>query len=389
MVHGVEKDNIIYMHWSECTAFNTVNHGILLNVLQNKFGISGNALSWFKLYLQPRFCKVNIHNANSEDKELHFSVPQGSCAGPVLYSAYASTLPEVVPLDLHGYANDHGVKINFKPVPECEAKAIADTEQSLTDIKTWMDHNQFCMNNAKTEFILFGSRHQLQKCTTKSLSANGEEIPCSNCIKYLGTWMDQELSFRHHILNKCRVAMLNIQWIKLIRSILNEDTTHTLVLGLITNHLDYCNAIFYGLPEVDLKRLQRVQNIAAKLVLNKSCRDSVTKCMFHLHCLPIKSRIDYKILTLTHTYVYGEAPKYLTDLITKWVVRWDGLRSAEMVNMLEAPFTKCKTFGVRSFKSAAPHLWNNLPNEIRGIQTHETFKKSINTYLFKSVYEPT
>ena len=156
------------------------------------------------------------------------------------------------------------------------------------------------MNNAKTEFILFGSRHQLWKCTTESLSANGEEISCSNCIKYLGTWMDQELSFRQHILNKCRVAMLNIQQVKLIRNILNEDTTHTLVLGLLMSHLDYCNAIFYGLPDVDLKRLQRVQNVAAKLVLNKSCRDIVTECMFCLHRLSVKSRIDYMILTLTH-----------------------------------------------------------------------------------------
>ena len=53
-------------------AFDTVDHGLLLNVLQNKFGISGNALSWFKSYLQPRFCRVNIHNANLKDKELLF-----------------------------------------------------------------------------------------------------------------------------------------------------------------------------------------------------------------------------------------------------------------------------------------------------------------------------
>ena len=118
-----------------------MDHGILLNVLQNKFGISGNALSWFKSYLQPRFCEVNIHNANLEDKELLFLVAQGSYAGLVLYPAYASTLQEVVLLDLHGYADDHGLKTNFTPVPECEAKAIADTEKCLTDIKTWMDHN--------------------------------------------------------------------------------------------------------------------------------------------------------------------------------------------------------------------------------------------------------
>ena len=117
-------------------AFDTVDHGILLNVLKNKFGINGNALSWFKSYLQPRFCKVNIHKANSEDKEVCFLVPQGSCAGPVLYSAYASTLQEVVSLDLHGYTDDHGLKTNFKPVPDREAKAFADTEWCLADIKT-------------------------------------------------------------------------------------------------------------------------------------------------------------------------------------------------------------------------------------------------------------
>ena len=134
------------------------------------------------------------------------------------------------------------------------------------------------------------------------------------------------------------------------------------------SHLDYCNAIFYGLPEVDLKRLQRVQNVAAKLVQNKSRRDSVTQCMLHLHWLPIKSRIEYKILALTHKCVYGEAPKYLTDLITKRGVTREGLRSAEMVNMLEVPYTKCKTFGARSFESAAPHLWNNYQTRLEAYE---------------------
>ena len=138
-------------------------------------------------------------------------VPQGSCVGPVLYSAYASTLQEVVALDLHCYGDNHGLKTNFKPVPDCETKAIADTEWCLADIKTWMDQNCLCMNNAKTKFVLLSSRLHLWKCTTESLSANGEEISYSNCIKYLGTWMDQELSFRQHISNKCRVAMHNIQ----------------------------------------------------------------------------------------------------------------------------------------------------------------------------------
>ena len=169
------------------------------------------------------------------------------------YSAYASILQEVVPLDLHGYANDHGVK------PTSSQSLIVRQKQLQKQSSAWqmlrpgwtITESAWIMPK---EFILSGSKHQLQKCTTRSLSANGEEIPCSNCIKYPGTWMDQELPFRQHILNKCRVSMLNIQCIKLIRNILNEDTTHTLVLGLVMSHLDYCNAIFYGLPEVDLKK---------------------------------------------------------------------------------------------------------------------------------------
>ena len=115
MVDGVKKDNIIKMYRSKCS-----------------IRYCG---SWY-------IAECSAEQVwNSEDKELKFSVPQGSCVGPVLYSAYASTLQEVVPLDLYGYANDHGLKTKFLPVPECEAKAIADTEKCLTDIKTWMDHN--------------------------------------------------------------------------------------------------------------------------------------------------------------------------------------------------------------------------------------------------------
>ena len=72
-------------------AFDTVDHNILLNTLQNKFRISENAFKWVNSYLRPRTCKVNINNSYSSERQLNFSVPQGSVVGPVLYLAYAST----------------------------------------------------------------------------------------------------------------------------------------------------------------------------------------------------------------------------------------------------------------------------------------------------------
>ena len=58
-------------------------------------------------YLQPRFCKVYINKSYSKPWDLAFSIPEGSCAGPIIYLAYASTMEDVIPLHicLYGYAD--------------------------------------------------------------------------------------------------------------------------------------------------------------------------------------------------------------------------------------------------------------------------------------------
>ena len=58
---------------------------------------------------------------------------------------------------------------------------------------------------------------------------------------------------------------MNLQKIKFLCLSLTQESAHILVRGLFTSHLDYCNAVFAGLPKVLLKILQKVQNIAAKL----------------------------------------------------------------------------------------------------------------------------
>ena len=62
--------------------------------------------------------------------------------------------------------------------------------------------------------------------------------------------------------------MWNLQRIKSIRNILTKEACETLIVGLVISHLDYANCLYIGLPECDLKKLQRVQNMAAKIVLN-------------------------------------------------------------------------------------------------------------------------
>ena len=95
--------------------FNTADHDILLNVLHDKFGLEGTAAQWFELYLRPRNFTVQINDSLSKPVDIPFCVLQGSVAGPMAYSAYASTLKEVIQpqIDLHRYADNHTYEKSF------------------------------------------------------------------------------------------------------------------------------------------------------------------------------------------------------------------------------------------------------------------------------------
>ena len=131
------------------------------------------------------------------------------------------------------------------------------------------------------------------------VDVNGIEVPRSESIHYLGVWLDQSMPLKRHITKKCTTAMLSFQRIKLIRRFLTKDPATTLILGLVISHLDYCNSTLYGLQDCDINKFQRIQNMTAKLVLQHKKSDSATQWLKDLHWLPIRERINFKILTLT------------------------------------------------------------------------------------------
>ena len=79
------------------TAFDTVNHKILLDVLKSYFGITEHTVAWISSYLSNRKFLVQIGQLTSKIVEIDFSVPQGSILGPILFNCYASTLMEIIP----------------------------------------------------------------------------------------------------------------------------------------------------------------------------------------------------------------------------------------------------------------------------------------------------
>ena len=191
---------------------------------------------------------------------------------------------------------------------------------------------------------------------------------------------------KKHITSKCQTAMLNIQHIKNIRHLLTQEATETLVLGTVVSHLDYCNSILVSLPEVDIAKMQCIQNIAARMVVlnDVAMKDSNSRNILEkLHWLPICRRIQYKVLTLVHKCLSCGIPEYLAKLLIEYpyAERRLDLISQNLERRLVEPRAKFKTFAAKSFGCVSPRWWNMLLNALKNINSTQEFRSKLKTYL--------
>ena len=179
------------------------------------------------------------------------------------------------------------------------------------------------------------------------------------------------------------MAMWNLRKIRQIREYLDQDTYTILCCALVLSHLDYSNGILCEASDTVINKLQRVQNLAAKLVLCKGQRDSPRECLKVLHWLPIRARIEFKILCIVYKFSSCQGPEYLESLLCKNDFAKKGLRSEMLHNQLIVPRVACRMFAVRSFSVFGLKNWNLLPNNIRKSKDIESFKLQLKTYLYE------
>ena len=99
------------------------------------------------------------------------------------------------------------------------------------------------------------------------------------------------------------------------------DACKQVVQSVVISHLDYCNSIFMGMPEKEINQMQKIQNSAAHLILNRSRWSSASSALKDLHWLPIRAGIEFMVLFQVFKCLKLQAPQYLID---KLIVRNPG-----------------------------------------------------------------
>ena len=365
-------------------AFDTVSHSILLNRLSTHLNITGSALSWFHSYLSNRLQFVSLHGSTSHPAPVHHGVPQGSVLGPILFTIYMLPLGQIIRkhgLDFHCYADDTQLHLSTSPTTPLPPPSIVSC---IHEIKTWLTNNLLQLNGNKTEVMLIAPKALHRKVGDFLLQIDGCSISPSSEVRNLGVILDSSLSFQTHIKSLTKSAFFHLRNISRLRPSLSDSAAETLIHAFVSSRLDYCNGLLFGLPKKDLDRLQYVQNSAARVLTRTKPWQHITPTLKHLHWLPVKYRIDYKLLLLTYKALHALAPQYLSDLLEDYTPART-LRSSDL-GLLAVRRGKRHYLGDRAFSVAAPTLWNSLPLGIRQAQTLASFKTALKSHLFVQAF---
>ena len=152
----------------------------------------------------------------------------------------------------------------------------------------------------------------------------------------------------------CKSAFYHLRHISRIRKFLSSKTTEIFVHAFISSKLDYCNSLLYNVPMYVLKKLQSVQNAAARLITCSRKYDHITPILSDLHWLPVNERIKFTILLLTFKALHQQAPTYIQDLVSRYSPPRT-LRSCNSLCLNPVIFNR-KSYGSRAFAVAAPDL---------------------------------
>ena len=194
-------------------------------------------------------------------------------------------------MPFHFYADDTQLYISFSTNNDTElTNSITKIEECLSDIDKWMSINRLKLNKDKTELLYLFSKYNPQQSLPR-LRFGTDIIKPSPHARNIGAIFDTTMSMLPHVNNVCKSAFYHLRTISRIRKYLSTQTTEILIHAFVTSKLDHCNFLLYNVLKNVVKKLQSVQNAAARLITPTRKRCHITPILLDLHWLPVSERI--------------------------------------------------------------------------------------------------
>ena len=258
----IDEKNIVAAAFLDLSKeFDSISHCILFEKLR-ELNFEDKAISVIKNYITGRIQKVTLDSCNSDWIELYQGVPQGTVLGPLLFNIYVNIMKQIISnqCKLVQYADDTMILCSDKD----ENHALNKLEKDIEQLIHFFENHRLTINADKTEFILFCKPSKNNDVKSYKLHVKDQIIKHSNSVKYLGIFLDQNLTFQDEVKSILQKMSCGIKCLYSLRDLFPEKTRLMLLNALVVSHLQYSAILLTGITENLMTTLEKQLNWAIK-----------------------------------------------------------------------------------------------------------------------------
>ena len=355
-------------------AFDAINHSILIAKLRD-IGINGHLLDLICDYLSNRTQFVKYEEMISNKQSLTHGVPQGSILGPLLFTIYINDLKETIKTcNILSYADDTTVYYASKHASNIQVAINND----IKNMEKWFVKNKMKLNEMKTEFMVIHPQNTTRKFEKIHIKMKGRVIDISDTLKILGITMTNNLKWDKHVNGIIRTCKYHLRAFRRAAKYINIDEKKILYNSCLASRLAYGDVVWKETTLTQKKRLQVIQNQAARAILTKKPRDSAKPLLKELGWMNLEDKRNLHGQVMLHKIKNGKAPKSLQEMLQRYErPQENDTRQGRSSYFIPTYRTNSMA---SSFYISTIKQWNKVPPEIRETKETLNFKSKLNAY---------